>query len=64
MLRNARWESPVCDIETREPCTDEDCEGLDILDAEEDLEECFLCDKVDCICDELTDRYKERDLFE
>lgn len=26
-------------------------------------EQCFFCDKIDCICDDLTDAYRERDLF-
>ena len=55
MQMNARWESPVCNVITLEPCDNDECE---------DLEDCFFCNKVDCICDELTDRYKEADLFE
>ena len=58
MLKNARWEFPMCNVETREWCDNDDCDQL------EDLEDCFFCNKVDCICDELTDRYKEDDLFD
>lgn len=53
----------MCDIETREPCTEDDCEGIIEIDTEGLDEDCFFCNKFDCICDELTDRYKERDLF-
>jgi hypothetical protein len=55
MLKNARWEFPMCNVMTLEPCDNDECE---------DLEDCFFCNKVDCICDELTDRYKEDDLFD
>ena len=55
MLKNARWEFPMCNVMTLEPCDNDECE---------DLEDCFFCNKVDCICDELTDRYKEIDLFD
>ena len=48
----------MCNVETREWCDNDDCDQL------EDLEDCFFCNKVDCICDELTDRYKEIDLFD
>jgi len=36
-----------------DPC--DDCMGIpsDIED------QCFFCEKIDCICDELTDNYKE-----
>jgi hypothetical protein len=55
----------MCDMETLEPCNDEDCEGLyEIgLNHEDDDERCSTCNKVDCICDMLTDTYRERDLF-
>ena len=38
------------------------CMGIEI-DDDPDNEECFFCEKIDCICDELTDNYKERDLL-
>lgn len=55
----------MCNIETLEPCNDEDCEGLYVpVDYEEEDEGgCGTCDKRDCICDMLTDTYRERDLF-
>ena len=57
----------MCDIETLEPCNEDNCEGVIEIDDtgfKDDYEGCFLCDSKDsCICDDLTDRYKERDLF-
>jgi hypothetical protein len=56
----------MCNVETLEPCNMDDCDGIIEIDNtgfEDDEEECFFCIKVDCICDEMTDRYKERDLF-
>lgn len=35
-----------------DPC--DDCMGVPNND-----DECFFCEKVNCICDELTDNYKE-----
>lgn len=35
------------------------CMGIE-LDYED---ECFLCNKTDCICDAQTDAYLERDLY-
>lgn len=55
----------MCNIETLEPCNDDDCEGLYVpedYDFDDDPR-CSTCEKIDCICDELTDRYRERDLF-
>ena len=58
-------ENLMCNIETLEPCNDDDCEGLYVpedYDFDDDPR-CSTCEKIDCICDELTDRYRERDLF-
>ena len=54
----------MCDIETLEPCADDECEGLYTAEEDEDLEDpCSTCNKVDCLCDFYTDTYRERDLF-
>jgi hypothetical protein len=54
----------MCNIETLEPCNDDECEGLYTPEDDEDLEDpCSTCNKVDCLCDFYTDTYRERDLF-
>lgn len=56
----------MCNIETLEPCFDDDCEGLSTI-ARADMglpeeEPCFICDNDVCICDEMYESYKERNL--